>query len=105
MTTLSPGKLWGVRRMADANGRFKMVAVDQRPPIKNPIKAARGTAEAPYADVAGFKLMLVRELQTFFFKNYCTYCIVCKVRILICSNLDARLPCCTYCAFSLWVDI
>lgn len=63
MTTLSPGKLWGMRRMADQNGRFKMVAVDQRPPIKNPIKAARGLAEAPYEDVAGFKLMLVRELQ------------------------------------------
>ncbi len=63
MTTLSPGKLWGMRRMADANGRFKMVAVDQRPPIKNPIKVARGLAEAPYDDVAGFKLMLVEELQ------------------------------------------
>lgn len=63
MTTLSAGKLWGMRRMADAGGRFKMVAVDQRPPIKNPIKAARGTAEAPYDDVAGFKLMLVEELQ------------------------------------------
>ncbi len=63
MTTLSPGKLWGMRRMADAHGRFKMVAVDQRPPIKNPIKAARGLPEAPYDDVAGFKLMLVEELQ------------------------------------------
>jgi tagatose 1,6-diphosphate aldolase len=62
-TTLSAGKLWGMRRMADANGRFKMTAVDQRPPIKNPIKAKRGTAEAPYDDVAGFKLMLVKELQ------------------------------------------
>jgi tagatose 1,6-diphosphate aldolase len=60
---LSPGKLWGMRRMADAAGRFKMVAVDQRPPIKNPIKEKRGTAEAPFADVAGFKLMLVEELQ------------------------------------------
>jgi tagatose 1,6-diphosphate aldolase len=63
MTTLSPGKLWGMRRMADAAGRFKMVAVDQRPPIKNPIRAARGTDEAPYEDVARFKLMLVEELQ------------------------------------------
>lgn len=63
MRTLSAGKLWGMRRMADAGGRFKMVAVDQRPPIKNPIKAARGTPEAPYDDVAGFKLMLVHELQ------------------------------------------
>jgi tagatose 1,6-diphosphate aldolase len=60
---LSPGKLWGMRRMADAGGRFKMVAVDQRPPIKNPIRETRGTAEAPFEDVAAFKLMLVEELQ------------------------------------------
>ena len=60
---LSPGKYWGMRRMADAGGRFKMTAVDQRPPIKNPIKLKRGTAEAPYEDVAAFKLMLIEELQ------------------------------------------
>jgi tagatose 1,6-diphosphate aldolase len=60
---LSPGKLWGMRRMADENGLFKMTAVDQRPPIKNPIKEKRGTPEAPYEDVMGFKLMLVEELQ------------------------------------------
>lgn len=60
---LSPGKLWGMRRMADEAGRFKMVAVDQRPPIKNPIREKRGTAQAPYEDVAGLKLMLVEELQ------------------------------------------
>lgn len=60
---ISPGKFWGMRRLADSEGRFKMLAVDQRPPIKNPIRAARGTAEAPYDDVAGFKLMLVEELQ------------------------------------------
>ena len=61
--TLSAGKYWGMRRMADAAGRFKMTAVDQRPPIKNPIKAKRGTAEAPWADVAAFKEMLIEELQ------------------------------------------
>ena len=60
---LSAGKLWGMRRMADAAGRFKMTAVDQRPPIKNLIREKRGTAEAPYEDVAGFKLMLIEELQ------------------------------------------
>ncbi len=60
---LSPGKLWGMRRLADAGGRFKMVAVDQRPPIKNPIREMRGTAEAPFVDVESFKLMLVAELQ------------------------------------------
>jgi tagatose 1,6-diphosphate aldolase len=61
--TISAGKYWGMRRMADASGRFKMTAVDQRPPIKNPIKAKRGTAEAPWEDVAGFKELLIRELQ------------------------------------------
>jgi len=60
---LSAGKYWGMRRMADASGRFKMTAVDQRPPIKNPIRQKRGTAEAPWDDVAGFKEMLIRELQ------------------------------------------
>lgn len=60
---LSAGKYWGMRRMADDRGRFKMTAVDQRPPIKNPIKAKRGTAEAPWEDVASFKEMLIEELQ------------------------------------------
>ncbi len=49
--------------MADEAGRFKMIAVDQRPPITNPIKAKRGTDVAPWADVAAVKAMLVEELQ------------------------------------------
>ena len=49
---LSAGKYWGMKRMADTNGRFKMTAVDQRPPIKNLIRERRGTAEAPWEDVA-----------------------------------------------------
>jgi tagatose 1,6-diphosphate aldolase len=61
--TISAGKYWGMKRMADAAGRYKMTAVDQRPPIKNPIKAKRGTAEAPWEDVAGFKELLIEELQ------------------------------------------
>jgi tagatose 1,6-diphosphate aldolase len=61
--TISAGKYWGMRRMADPSGRFRMTAVDQRPPIKNPIRAKRGTAEAPWEDVAAFKEMLIRELQ------------------------------------------
>ena len=40
-----------------------MTAVDQRPPIKNPIRAKRGTPQAPWEDVAGFKELLIRELQ------------------------------------------
>jgi len=60
---LSAGKLWGLRRLADAEGRFKMTAVDQRPPIKNPIKEKLGLPEAPWEHVAGLKAMLVEELQ------------------------------------------
>lgn len=60
---LSAGKLWGMRRMADAAGRFKMTAVDQRPPIKAPIARIRGKDEAPWEDVAGFKKLLVETLQ------------------------------------------
>jgi tagatose 1,6-diphosphate aldolase len=63
MITVSAGKLWGLRRLADANGRFKMTAVDQRPPIVNPIREKRGTETAPWEDVATFKAMLVEELQ------------------------------------------
>lgn len=63
MIGLSPGKLWGMRRMADGTGRFKMTAVDQRPPIKNPIAKHYGLKEAPYDDVAGFKALLIESLQ------------------------------------------
>ncbi|WP_394691660.1 tagatose 1,6-diphosphate aldolase [Hoeflea sp.] len=60
---LSAGKLWGMRRMADAGGLFKMTAVDQRPPIKGPIAKHHGTTEAPWEEVAGFKTLLVETLQ------------------------------------------
>ena len=62
--TLSAGKLWGLRRMADENGLFKMTAVDQRPPIKNPIAAHYGLDEAPYDDVARVKSELIKSLQS-----------------------------------------
>lgn len=60
---LTAGKLWGIRRMADAGGLFKMTAVDQRPPIKGPIATHYGTDTAPFEDVARFKAMLVETLQ------------------------------------------
>ncbi len=59
---MQPGKLWGMRRLADAGGRFKMLAVDQRPPIKNLIAGKRGTEAAGYDDVCDFKALLVAEL-------------------------------------------
>ena len=63
MTELSPGKLWGMRRMADAAGRFKMTAADQRPPITNLVAKHYGTKEAPYEDVARVKALLIETLQ------------------------------------------
>lgn len=60
---LSAGKLWGFRRMADASGRFRMTAVDQRPPIKDPIARHLGVKDAPWDQVARFKAMLVETLQ------------------------------------------
>lgn len=63
MSDLTPGKLWGLRRMADEAGFFRMTAVDQRPPIKGPIAKHYGLPEAPWADVAGFKALLIETLQ------------------------------------------
>ena len=59
---LSAGKLWGLRRLADESGRFKMLAVDQRPPIENLVADRRATARAPYDDVCAVKALLVAEL-------------------------------------------
>ena len=60
--TLSAGKLWGMRRLADSAGFWKMVAIDQRTPLFGPIAKARGVAEAPYEDVARMKALLARHL-------------------------------------------
>jgi len=60
---LSPGKLMGMKRLSDEKGIFKMTAVDQRPPIKNPIAKHLNVNEAPWEEVAKFKRMLVETLQ------------------------------------------
>lgn len=60
--TLSAGKYWGLRRIADSEGRFKMTAIDQRPPIKNLIRERRGVEVAAYEDIAAVKRLLTREL-------------------------------------------
>ncbi len=59
---LSAGKLWSLRRLADAGGRFKMAAVDQRPPLFSLIKDKRGGTEAGYDDMAAIKVSLTRAL-------------------------------------------
>lgn len=65
MTTMSPGKLAGLRRLADANGRFKMLAIDQRPPIERLVREARGTAHSDFDDVAAVKDALLENLSPY----------------------------------------
>ena len=59
---ISAGKYWGLRRIADGAGRFKMLAVDQRPPIGNLVAERRGVDEPPYEDVCAVKALLTAEL-------------------------------------------
>jgi len=61
---LTPGKLWGLRRIADRSGRFTMLAADQRPPIFEIAAKPLGVApsEAPFADVAAIKRLIVETL-------------------------------------------
>ena len=62
--TTTLGKTWGLRRMADAAGRFKMVAIDQRPPIVNLIAKRRNVAvdAVTFADIVAVKRLLARVL-------------------------------------------
>lgn len=59
---LSAGKFWGMRRLADAGGRWKMIAIDQRGPLMQPIATKRGLAAAPYEDLAAVKVAVTRHL-------------------------------------------
>lgn len=61
--TLTAGKYWSMRRLSDKDGYFRMVAIDQRPPIMNLIKEKKGAAEASYDDVALVKSVLARSLM------------------------------------------
>jgi tagatose 1,6-diphosphate aldolase len=60
--TLTPGKAWGMRRLAGSDGRFAMLAADQRPPIFDIAKRARGAAEPHFEDVAEIKALIVGHL-------------------------------------------
>lgn len=63
------GKVWGLRRLADADGHFSMVAIDQRPPLFNLVAEARrlpASLLAPYGadfnEVAELKGLLAAAL-------------------------------------------
>ena len=62
MTEISPGKLTGLRRLADEGGRFKMLAVDQRPPIINLVQNRLADGADLLGSVSSFKETLVETL-------------------------------------------
>ena len=59
------GKNRGIARLADADGHFRMVALDQRPPLFDAIAQARGITreQVEYADVTAAKRLLVESLS------------------------------------------
>ncbi len=57
---LSAGKMWGLERIADRQGRFSIVAADQRPPIEGLVADRRG-GEVPWQDVADVKRLIVEQ--------------------------------------------
>ena len=63
MTEISAGKLWGLRRLADENGVFKIITADQRPAIKDIVAQKRDVEEAAYDDVIAVKRALVEALS------------------------------------------
>lgn len=58
------GKTRGLARLADADGHFRMVALDQRPPMFDAIAQARQITreQVSYADVVAAKRLLVEAL-------------------------------------------
>ncbi|SDB59027.1 tagatose 1,6-diphosphate aldolase [Bauldia litoralis] len=59
---LSSGKLRGIRRLADSDGRFKMVAVDQRPPMLKALADKLGGRAPGYEDLGTAKAVLAEAL-------------------------------------------
>ncbi|HEX8165288.1 MAG TPA: tagatose 1,6-diphosphate aldolase [Beijerinckiaceae bacterium] len=59
----SGGKYRALRRLADERGFFRMIAVDQRPPIRKLVAERRGVPEASYEDVGAVKALLIEELS------------------------------------------
>jgi tagatose 1,6-diphosphate aldolase len=62
MTELSAGKYWRMRRLADNKGLFKMMAIDQRVLIADPLAKRLGVAKATHRDIATFKEIVVETL-------------------------------------------
>lgn len=60
--TLSAGKLRGLRRLSDSDGRFKMLAIDQRPPMAKALAPILAPRIPGYDDIAPIKALLAETL-------------------------------------------
>ena len=57
---ISAGKLWGMRRLADVNGRIRVMAVDQQSSILARVAKSRGSELPYYDDVAEVTSVITR---------------------------------------------
>jgi tagatose 1,6-diphosphate aldolase len=62
---ISAGKLRGIRRLADSDGRFKMVAVDQRPPMLKALAPILAPRAPGYGELSQIKTVLTKTLMRF----------------------------------------
>ena len=62
MSALTAGKYWRMRRLADAKGRFKMMAIDQRKVLVDPLAERLRIASPTHAQVTLFKRLVVETL-------------------------------------------
>jgi tagatose 1,6-diphosphate aldolase len=62
---ISAGKLRGIRRLADTDGRFKMVAVDQRPPMLKALAPKLAPRSPGYEELSQIKTILTKKLMRF----------------------------------------
>ncbi len=60
---ISPGKLWGMRRLSDTAGFWRMIATDQREMFAGIVSGASGQSPAPYREVAEIVAHLATDLQ------------------------------------------
>ena len=60
---ISAGKLWSLRRLADADGRFTMIAVDQRPGVEALIRSKQAPGMSEWQAIGRLKQVLIEELS------------------------------------------
>ena len=65
MAALAPGKLRALTRLSDSDGFFRMVAVDQRPPIRNRIREVMGEDAVTWDRIGAVKATLLKHLQPY----------------------------------------